>query len=154
MCCKRRTSGWLGARIVSPNAWRSWGGVRRFGPAGMRTPWRAGVSAHARLRPSGPTAPGAVDQRDELERRVPAYQRGWRGSRRGSRGRASLTVRARPATCVPLRASMALCAARVSGISTKPKPRARPVSRSVIILTVSTVPYDSKSFGLRRHESS
>src|SRR5215475_6141271 len=53
------------------------------------------------------------------------YQRGWRGSRRGSRGRASLTVRARPARDIPLRASMALCAARLSGISTKPKPRER-----------------------------
>src|SRR5712691_11099162 len=74
------------------------------------------------------------------------YQRGWRGSRRGSRGRAWLTVRARPATCVPLRASMARCAARLSGISTKPKPRERPVSRSVIILIVSTVPYGSKSW--------
>jgi hypothetical protein len=55
------------------------------------------------------------------------YQRGWRGSRRGSRGRASLTVRARPAHCAPLRASMALSAAWLSGISTKPKPREWPV---------------------------
>ena len=74
------------------------------------------------------------------------YQRGWRGSRRGSRGRASLTVSARPARDMPLRASMALCAAWLSGISTKQKPRERPVSRSVIILTVSIVPYGSKSW--------
>ena len=40
---------------------------------------------------------------------------------------------------VPLRASMALGAAWLSGISTTPKPRARPV----IILTVSTVPEEA-----------
>src|SRR5215475_12770290 len=34
-CCKRRTSGWLGYRSVSPNVWRSWGGVRRWGLLGM-----------------------------------------------------------------------------------------------------------------------
>jgi hypothetical protein len=38
---------------------------------------------------------------------------------------------------------MALSAARLSGISTTPKPRERPVSRSVF-LTVSTVPEDTK----------
>ena len=27
-----------------PNAWRSCGGVRRFGPAGMLTPWREGAA--------------------------------------------------------------------------------------------------------------
>jgi len=37
-------------------------------------------------------------------------------------------------------------AARLSGISTKPNPRERPVSRSVIIRIVSTVPYGSKSW--------
>jgi hypothetical protein len=36
---------------------------------------------------------------------------------------------------MPLRASIAVCAARLSGISTKPKPRERPVSRSCMILT-------------------
>jgi len=38
---------------------------------------------------------------------------------------------------------MASAAARLSGISTTPKPRERPVARSVIILTVSTVPEEA-----------
>ena len=41
---------------------------------------------------------------------------------------------------------MAALAAALSGISTKPKPLERPVSRSVIILTLSTTPWDSKSW--------
>src|SRR6266849_1081569 len=41
---------------------------------------------------------------------------------------------------------MANCAARLSGMSTKPNPRGEPVSRSVIILIVSTAPYGSKSW--------
>ncbi len=54
-------------------------------------------------------APGLGHVGARQRRPSAAYQRGWRGSRRGSRGRASLTVRARPARDVPLRASMAVC---------------------------------------------
>ena len=79
------------------------------------------------------------------------YQRGRRGSRRSSRGRprssrgrASFTVKARPSSSCPCSPAMAARAAVSSGISTKPKPRGRPVSRSVMIRTVSTVPYDAK----------
>jgi len=39
---------------------------------------------------------------------------------------------------------MAALASVVSGISTKPKPRERPVSRSMMIWTRSTIPYDAK----------
>src|ERR1700728_3119707 len=49
---------------------------------------------------------------------------------RASRGRASLTVRLRPSSCEPLRASIARSAPESSVISTKPKPRDFPVSRS------------------------
>src|SRR5437016_5763108 len=41
---------------------------------------------------------------------------------------------------------MADCAERLSGMSTKPKPRGEPVSRSVMILILSTAPYGSKSW--------
>src|SRR5436305_11594887 len=39
---------------------------------------------------------------------------------------------------------MAALAAAVSGISTKPNPLARPVSRSIMTFTLSTTPYCSK----------
>src|SRR5216683_3907942 len=75
-----------------------------------------------------------------------AYQRDRLGSRRGSRGLASLTVRARPSSSLPLSPWMAALAAALSGISTKPKPLERPVSRSVMTLILSTTPYGSKSW--------
>src|SRR5580704_7314913 len=60
-------------------------------------------------------------------------------------GRASLTLRARPPTFEPFNAVMARSASSASVISTNAKPRDRPVSRSVIRLTRSTVPYASNS---------
>src|SRR5437870_224282 len=58
---------------------------------------------------------------------------------------ASLTVQVRPARSVPWSPAIAALAALRSGMSTNPKPYGWPVSRSVITLIVSTVPYDSKS---------
>src|SRR5436309_15663370 len=58
---------------------------------------------------------------------------------RSARGRASLTLIVRPLTSVPLKRSIALLPASVS-ISTKPKPRERPVSRSVTMEADSTAP--------------
>src|SRR5207248_10143802 len=75
-----------------------------------------------------------------------AYQRARLGSRRGSRGLASLTVRVRPSRSLPWSPWMAALAAALSGISMKPKPLERPVSRSVITLILSTTPYCSKSW--------
>jgi hypothetical protein len=66
-------------------------------------------------------------------------------------GRASLTASVPPAKLVPFRAAIARSASAESVISTKAKPRARPVSRSVIRLTRSTFPYGSKS--ARREDS-
>ncbi len=45
---------------------------------------------------------------------------------------ASLTVNARPSTCLPLNAVMAAWASASDPISTKPKPLERPVSRSMM----------------------
>jgi hypothetical protein len=75
---------------------------------------------------------------------VRPYHRGRRGPLRSSRLRASLTVNGRPPNDVPFSPAIAAWASELFGISTKPKPRGRPVSRSVIIRTVSTVPYASK----------
>ena len=60
--------------------------------------------------------------------------------RRSSRGRASLAFTSRPSSIVPLIAAMAVLASPLSGISTKPKPRERPDSRSVITRAESTAP--------------
>jgi len=53
-------------------------------------------------------------------------------------GRASFTLRVRPPTCDPFNAVMAFSPSSLLAISTKPKPRDRPVSRSVMMLTRST----------------
>src|SRR5579862_1793916 len=58
-------------------------------------------------------------------------------------GRASLTLMVRPPTCDPFNAVMAFSPSSLLAISTNPKPRERPVSRSVMMLTRSTCPYDS-----------
>jgi hypothetical protein len=88
------------------------------------------------------------------------YQRGSRRCRGGppnprpapcAFGRASLTLSWRPPKLVPFRAAIARSASAESVISTKAKPRARPVSRSVTRLTRSTFPYGSKS--ARREDS-
>jgi hypothetical protein len=60
-------------------------------------------------------------------------------------GLASLTFKARPPTFAPFNAVIARSASSVSVISTNANPRERPVSRSVIRLTRSTVPYASNS---------
>jgi hypothetical protein len=71
---------------------------------------------------------------------TPPHSAYHRGPRRGpprcwpsrsSRGRASLTVKGRPPRSVPCSPAMAARACVASGIPTKPKPRGRPVSRSV-----------------------
>src|SRR5581483_10896305 len=61
-----------------------------------------------------------------------------------SRGRASFTLRVRPPICEPSSAWMAASASS-EAISTKPKPRGRPVSRSLTRLTLLTSPCDAKS---------
>src|SRR5207237_8806000 len=60
---------------------------------------------------------------------------------RSSRGRASLTVRARPLCCWPLSAAIAASASASLAISTKPNPLLRPVSRSLITWADVTWPY-------------
>src|SRR2546423_5185726 len=64
---------------------------------------------------------------------------------RSSRGRASLTVRLRPLRSLPLNCCMAASPSSREDISTKPKPRERPVSRSSTTLADSTVPACEKS---------
>lgn len=59
---------------------------------------------------------------------------------RGSRGRASLTVSGRPWKLKLFSASTAALASASFGISTNPKPRDRPVSRSRITWARATVP--------------
>jgi hypothetical protein len=59
-------------------------------------------------------------------------------------GRASFTFSVRPPICVPFSALIAFSPSSLLVISTKPKPRERPVSRSVMMLTRSTDPNGSK----------
>ena len=59
-------------------------------------------------------------------------------------GRASLTLMVRPPTEDPFRAVIAFSPSSLLAISTNPKPRERPVSRSVMMLTRSTCPKGSK----------
>ena len=63
----------------------------------------------------------------------------------GARGRASLTVIERPPMSAPVSSSIALRASS-SLISTKPKPRERPVSRSVMTWAEVTAPTVPKRF--------
>src|SRR5579863_3829732 len=58
-------------------------------------------------------------------------------------GRASLTFRALPSSSLPFSSAMARSASALALISTNPNPLAWPVSRSVTMLTRSTVPYAS-----------
>jgi hypothetical protein len=51
----------------------------------------------------------------------------------------------RPSSCEPFREEMARSASSVVAISTKPKPRERPVSRSVITAAESTAPKRAKA---------
>jgi hypothetical protein len=97
-----------------------------------------------------------------------SYQRGsrrWRGPRslpprsfprprppppppnplRGACGLASLTVSARPPESLPFSAAIAFSASSSLGIWTKPKPRDRPVSRSVATDALSMAPKGSNS---------
>src|SRR5579864_1506616 len=60
-------------------------------------------------------------------------------------GLASLMVNVRPPSSVPLSAATALSAALASVISTNPKPRERPVSRSFTRVTFSTAPWGSNT---------
>src|SRR6185437_10928667 len=62
---------------------------------------------------------------------------------RSSRGRASLTVRVRPWNWAPFRLAMASSAP--ADISTKAKPRDRPVSRSETSCAETTLPCSSNS---------
>src|SRR5882724_3711361 len=59
---------------------------------------------------------------------------------RFSRGFASFTFKFRPLISLPLNCATAASPASFEAISTKPKPRERPVSRSSITLADSTVP--------------
>lgn len=67
-------------------------------------------------------------------------EKGRQKPRIGNRGLDSLTFKARPSISDPSRARMALVAPS-SSMETKPKPRGRPVSRSAIRRTDSTVPW-------------
>src|SRR5262249_21072169 len=58
---------------------------------------------------------------------------------------ASLTFRVRPCSSRPFRSVMAFCASAGELISTKPKPRERPVARSVMTAADSQVPTSPKS---------
>src|SRR6266545_4974878 len=64
---------------------------------------------------------------------------------RSSRGLASFTVKLRPFKSLPLNSSIAFCPSSLEAISTKPKPRERPVSRSSTTVADSTVPICAKS---------
>src|SRR5438105_13517649 len=55
----------------------------------------------------------------------------WRSS-------ASFTFRVRPSSAWPFHSAITACASAALDISTKPKPRGCPVSRSVTILTSTT----------------
>ena len=124
--------------------------------------------AGEKRRRCGPTAP-CPDGRPQERPRPPAVNlllRSWgasglsrslttggraRGPPRSSRrrrlvDRERLLVRPR---LVPWSPAIAAWASVASGISTKPKPRGWPVSRSVINLTVSTVPYPSEQLAYR-----
>src|SRR4030095_3611368 len=87
---------------------------------------------YQRLRPPPPPPP----------RRSPP--RSPKPPERLSCGRASFTVRFRPSRSVPLRAWMAFWASSEEAISTKPKPRERPVNLSVITRADSTAPWAEK----------
>ena len=60
-------------------------------------------------------------------------------------GLASLIVKVRPPKSVPFKAAVAFSASPAFVISTKAKPRERPVSRSVTMLTFSTAPCASNA---------
>src|SRR5580704_14171793 len=60
-------------------------------------------------------------------------------------GRASFTFSVRPPIWEPFKAAIALSPSSAFAISTKPKPRERPVSRSVKMVMRSTCPCGSKS---------
>ena len=77
---------------------------------------------------------------EEYSRRCPEPPAG-----RSVFGRASLTVRFRPSTTEPFKPSIAALAASGLSMVTKPNPRARPVSRSIIRLVSTTVPYAAKA---------
>src|SRR4029077_3326505 len=64
---------------------------------------------------------------------------------RSAFGCASLIFKARPPSSVPFNAATALSASAAFVISTNPNPRARPVSRSVTMLTFSTAPCASNT---------
>src|SRR3989454_238693 len=119
------------------------GGAHRV-LASLRTP-REGSVARKHQRPppeGGRLARGLLSGACHAV----GYQRDRLASRRGSRGLASLTVRVRPSISWPWSLAIAVLAAVRSGISTKPKPLERPVSRSVITRISSTTPYGSKSW--------
>jgi hypothetical protein len=85
-------------------------------------------------------------QRGSLRRRGPRSSRPPpKPPERGAGGRASLTASVRPPNGRSFNWLIAFCASASVAISTKANPRARPVSRSRIIWTVSTVPACEKS---------
>ena len=88
---------------------------------------------------SASSAPATTLHHDRAVRRHAA------ATARSTLGRASFTFRVRPPTWLPLRAAMAFSPSSALAISTNPKPRERPVSRSVMMLTRSTCPYAWKS---------
>src|SRR5579872_2376961 len=77
---------------------------------------------------------------------APGPEKLLRGRVRSSRGVASLTFNVRPATSLPLRPVMAWAASLSSAISTKAKPRGRPVSRSLITEMLAISPKGSNKF--------
>src|SRR4029077_21056242 len=93
--------------------------------------------------PPGPERPPPPGRPPPPPGRPPPPPRG--GPPRSVLGRASLIFKARPPSSLPLSAAIAFSASAESVISTKAKPRERPVSRSVTMLTCSMAPWGSNS---------
>src|SRR5262252_1570895 len=117
--------------VRTPAALLSWSTAATRQPTG--SPWRSPHTCPWRL-------PRVYHRRPPPPHGPPSRNPPLRGPR-SSRCRASLTFNVRPATSLPCKPVIAACAARSSAISTKPKPRGRPVSRSVMMLIRSTTPY-------------
>src|SRR4051794_9608647 len=86
----------------------------------------------------GPPLPPLVHHYQRLRPPPPPAPRG-----RSVFGRASLTFNARPSSSRPLHAAIAFSASPSLAISTNPNPLGCPESRSVQMLTRSTLPWGS-----------
>src|SRR5213593_3426271 len=115
-------------------------GNHRFPPADQRLRFLARTPR--RLPPSfrnrGPAGGRLSPKREPPEGRGPLLS---------ERSRASLTLMFLPRRSLPLSSAMARCASSSEPISTKPKPRERPVIRSLITEAISHAPaFENVSF--------